>query len=79
LRQFANESPKFLNHVATHSNFEWATRYLFLESDTYMAAGLAVFEIVKLAVPVVNNYTTKSITLVLQLDKMTTNYGNMLR
>lgn len=45
----------------------------------YADAGQAVFEIVKMGSTSVHNYSTKVIALVLQIEKMNSNYMNMLR
>jgi len=78
----ATQSPRFLQTWMNHTNFEWAVKYLYLETPDYSQVANVIYEILKtccVAQPGGQAFRTKHIPLTIQYDKLFVNPYSVIR
>lgn len=72
------EHEQFLERVSSHRNFDWATRYLFMETGDYPQVAEVLFEIIKKCAHLPEQ-RARHISVVLQYDKFNFCFDHLAR
>jgi hypothetical protein len=70
--------PNFLQSWTSQGNFEWAIRYLYLETSEYASTAAILYDTIKVAINF-NELRQKCLNLVFSMDKLQQNSLNVLR
>jgi len=81
LNRITAENPKFLARLVNHRNWDWALRYLYLETEIYPGPAQQVFEIIARAAAALPAFRQKNIPYALPYFEKacSTNLANTVR